>query len=402
MERQAVLEEQVGTHLFSTQKDIAFAAQTYEKFGRHKGKEVTRDVTVNNLVSQVWEASDSLDPFKYKYFAIKKGNRQKLVHESDLVGLDLNTVDFDELKDIEAGISAYRRGTEQKAAKAYKKAIFESKIGQSAYWVSPKREEAFESEEECAYTQSQIMGATKVSEYMLGDMTISEVDVNQFQSRHLNTTKTAQVLNRLAGYRVVHPEAELDDVISAVGLSEGEVSVDKVKLSVEQISGVRHEALIDFKSLEGNIFRLSEVNSRRYLQAIELGISGKALEKLYAGLFKEILTSTFIATKLSSKTQSGEFDLDDLIGINFALPVEMIKTNCSRFDFGGQSGAVQSYLAGSPLYFRSPFGMSRVQEETRAIPESPKKCPSCSKEFYCRSYCPSCNKELQYTIADYS
>jgi hypothetical protein len=321
------------------------------------------ELKTGNFVSQVWEYSESLDPYGFKYFISKDADgSQILVHESDQFN------DADILK----GISNYRRGREIEAAKNYKKAIFEAKVGDSVLWVSPKAEK----DEDCVYVDTQINIAVKISE--------NEVEVKQFQSKHLNTTKTALVLNALSGYQTVHPESLVDDVIVAIGVRKGKIDDEEVKDAIIEISGVLHKELIDFKAVEKDILRLSEVNSRKYMQAIDSGLSGEVLDKYQEMLLRNILDSAY------KKSYERMYPQLTMKGEGFIPPLpDVIRMNCSVY--GG--GAEQPY--GSPFMppmFRLFYDFQQSYQSTES--SGSKYCSKCEIKVCCTAACHKCGGEL--------
>jgi hypothetical protein len=245
---------------FNTQLDTTLHKQLVQEHGLEKAREIGSVIYAGNFRSQGWEVTGATGPYEFSYYILDG----KLVHESDLhSGRDI----------LEGVRKDIRYGLEYEQSYKFRQRLLTAEIGGVAAWISPKK--TVEEGVDCYYEETQVNVAFKINE--------DEIKVRQFQSKDLNISQSALLLNMLASEDVLNSEPELEDLMLTVIEPEA-VDDRSIQEAIERITGVKSE----LEDLSAQV-RRSEDAGRKYQQAIEAGVTGKAREMLHANLLKNTI-----------------------------------------------------------------------------------------------------------------
>jgi hypothetical protein len=245
---------------FNTHSDTLLHQQLVQEHGIEKAREIGSVVYAGNFRSQGWEVTGATGPYEFSYYILDG----KLVHESDLhSGRDI-------LDGVRKDI---RYGLEYEQSYKFRQRLLTAEIGGVAAWISPKK--TVEEGVDCYYEETQVNVAFKINK--------DEIQVRQFQSKHLNISQSALLLNMLASESVLNIEPELKELMLMV--IDPEIIDDRsIQGAIERITGVKSES----EDLSAQV-RRSEEAGRKYQQAIEAGVTGKARDMLHANLLKNTI-----------------------------------------------------------------------------------------------------------------
>lgn len=272
---------------FSVDNDVTLYQSLLSNYGLERARKIAEPIFTGNFHSQNWEITKSVKPYEFSYFLSEDGS--SLVHDCDLYAG----------KDILDGITeSLRGGLEYQQMVLVKQELLTAEKGASRVWISPKKTSE-EIDKDCIYTHTFINIAERVSE--------KEFKVRQFQTDSLDLSESAFLLSRLSGEKVIRERPSLGELMLTLGGRPVGISDQEVYRLMSEVGGVE----MNINDLTEQVARSSREAGRRYLRAIERGVSGEALRQLHV----ELLRNTIDYKTFKTLFPSGEMNAVTSCGI---------------------------------------------------------------------------------------
>ncbi len=341
------MNEHLITHTtnFHIQKSVSRYHELRELYGSERANILMQGILREDLHSQAWEIAKLPTPYLHAYSKLEENGKIKIVHGSDIHWG----------RDISEGVCQFfRRGTEATAVKNARSQLISMPVGSTCIWVSPK-EVGY-----CEDTQLNLVRRVSDTEYQ----------ARQYQNSKLDYKDTARLVNKLIGKDVFSDDADIDQVITTVGVTNKEVDSERVWQSIEELTETPTRRDLDY--VAKRIKRLSEVNARMLLEAIIAGKKVFELQKIHSRLLGNIVGLADTVPYITYKTSNDS-------------PEIRVSTSCGGVSFSVSTLNVVSLLN----ILTSSFGkLTEIK--------SGKKCLKCGEINYCTAVCwkPECGGQL--------
>jgi len=272
---------------FSVDSDVNYFNSLVREYGLNEARKLAVPYFAGGFRSQNWEATGSKNAFGFSYF---------LSEDSSSLVLDCEQFQG---KDMMDGINEdLRNGLEYEQMMLVKQILLGAEIKAATVWISPKKT-VDPIDKNCMYPRSLVNIATRISE--------KEFQVRQYQNGHLGLEESSLLLSRLSGEFIIQEQPSLGELMLTIGGRPFGIGEEEVQRLISEVTKFKHP---ETDNLADQVSKSSLVASRKYLEAIEQGITGEVLKQLHV----ELLKNTIDINLFKALFPSGEFSFDTSCG----------------------------------------------------------------------------------------